>query len=82
MVSNQEFQNYFGMSEVEHLSRTNFDHVSLLLSCGAHTSETSRPFKFLKFWTEKEDFMKVVRENWVARQMLTYLFNLNRRWKK
>ncbi|XP_059313352.1 uncharacterized protein LOC132064401 [Lycium ferocissimum] len=62
MLSNDHLLNWFGHLEVEHLSRTGSDHAPMLLSCNDQTQHFVRPFKFLKFWTEHEDYKEVVRQ--------------------
>ncbi|XP_060190706.1 uncharacterized protein LOC132619967 [Lycium barbarum] len=64
MLSNDHLQNWFDHLEVEHLSRTGSDHAPMLLSCNDQTQHFVRPFKFLKFWTEHEDYKKLsIRED-------------------
>ncbi|XP_059291115.1 uncharacterized protein LOC132044631, partial [Lycium ferocissimum] len=64
MLSNDHLQNWFSHLEVEHLSRTGSDHAPMLLSCNDQTQHFIRPFKFLKFWTEDEDYKELsIRED-------------------
>lgn len=46
------------------MSRTRLDHASLLLNCGCVVQNYIKPFSFLKFWTESDDFMEVVKQSW------------------
>ncbi|KAH0705834.1 hypothetical protein KY285_010364 [Solanum tuberosum] len=64
VVINQSMQDLMG--NVEHFARTGSDHAPLLLTCGGSNKPVSKPFKFLKFWTERDDFKKVVLDNWCA----------------
>jgi len=52
-MMNNEFMGVFGMVEVEHLVRAGSDHASMLLSSGQKNNVPKRPFRFLKFWTER-----------------------------
>lgn len=52
--------------ELEHLARTRSDHGPMLLYCGEQSSHWYKPFKFLNFWTDIEDFKEIVRQNWVS----------------
>ncbi|XP_060200519.1 uncharacterized protein LOC132628770 [Lycium barbarum] len=65
-LSNDYLQNWFGHLEVEHLSRIGSDYAHMLLSCNDQSHHFVRPFKFLKFWTEHEDYKEVVRQNWIS----------------
>lgn len=56
VLMNQMWLGWWLNVEVEHLARTGSDHAPLLLTCGGQVSIISRPFKFLKFWTEHADF--------------------------
>ncbi|XP_060182302.1 uncharacterized protein LOC132611967 [Lycium barbarum] len=58
----QQITNWFGHLEVEHLSRTSSDHAPMLLSCNDQTQHFVRPFKFLKFWTEHEDYKEKMKQ--------------------
>lgn len=51
---------------VEHLRRTGSDHAPLLIRCEKSETRLRKPFKFLKFWTEHQDFKEVVRQSWKA----------------
>ncbi|KAG5610650.1 hypothetical protein H5410_021931 [Solanum commersonii] len=64
VFSNSEFQGLYSHLEVEHLTRDGSDHAALLLSCENRNSKLQRPFKFLKIWTEHEDFKEVVSSGW------------------
>ncbi|KAH0692908.1 hypothetical protein KY290_021060 [Solanum tuberosum] len=55
-----------GNMEVMHLARTGSDHAPLLLTTGGPVPNFSKPFRFLKFWTESDDFTEVVRQTWEA----------------
>ncbi|KAK4726805.1 hypothetical protein R3W88_031722 [Solanum pinnatisectum] len=46
---------------------TGSDHAPLLLSCGSNKISIVKPFKFLKFWMDKEECMDVVQHNWIAK---------------
>lgn len=39
-------------------------HALLLLECGDQQVHTIKPFKFLSFWTEAEDFQNVLQDSW------------------
>nr|XP_009794682.1 PREDICTED: uncharacterized protein LOC104241434 [Nicotiana sylvestris] len=57
---NFQFQNMLPTIEVEHLIRTRSDHAPLLMTCGDHTTNFVKPFRFLNFWTKHATFMKVL----------------------
>ncbi|XP_060195031.1 uncharacterized protein LOC132624242 [Lycium barbarum] len=63
---NDSLQNWFGQLEVEHLSRTGYDHAPLLVSCGNQVENFIKPFRFLKFWVEHDTFLDFVRQQWEA----------------
>ncbi|KAH0771764.1 hypothetical protein KY290_015745 [Solanum tuberosum] len=64
VLYNQDLNELLGYIELQHLSRTGSDHALLLLSCVGCDQNVSRPFRFLKFWTERDDFKEVVKEFW------------------
>lgn len=66
VLVNQELLNWLSILEVEHLSRTGSDHASMFLTCEEQLVIVKKSFKFLKFWTEHESFMDVVKQNWIA----------------
>ncbi|XP_070031995.1 uncharacterized protein [Nicotiana tomentosiformis] len=61
---NLPFQNILPSIEVEHLIRTDSDHAPLLMTCGEHTTNFVKPFRFLNLWTKHATFMDVVTQNW------------------
>ncbi|XP_060211849.1 uncharacterized protein LOC132639421 [Lycium barbarum] len=64
---NQQFQQWFADIEIEHLARTGSDHAPLLISLKEQGQVVIRPFKFLKFWREHQDFLSVVSNNWASK---------------
>lgn len=46
----QQFFDFPGKAELEHLARTGSDHAPLLLTCGGLEKQDNRPFGFLKIW--------------------------------
>ncbi|XP_049385889.1 uncharacterized protein LOC125850006 [Solanum stenotomum] len=66
VVVNQKFSDLYGDTNLQHLTRTGSNHAPLYLSCGNSNQKIVKPFKFLKFWTESEDFKDVVLQNWVS----------------
>ncbi|XP_060194987.1 uncharacterized protein LOC132624185 [Lycium barbarum] len=60
----QQFQQWFAQVEVEHLTRTGSDHAHLFITLGEQSQASIRPFKFLKFLTEHQGFLSIVRDNW------------------
>ncbi|KAH0776353.1 hypothetical protein KY290_007764 [Solanum tuberosum] len=64
VVINQALQDLFGHLEIQHLARIGSDHAPLLLTCGGSTQHYIKPFRFLKFWAESDDFLEVVKQNW------------------
>lgn len=63
-ISNQDFQELVGNLDLQHLARTGSDHAPMILSCGGISQNCIKLFRFLKFWTTRDDFKKVVKENW------------------
>lgn len=66
ILVNQEMQEKFNLTEVEHLSRTGSDHAPMFFTCEDRLSRHKKPFRFLKFWTENPSFIEVVRQNWCS----------------
>lgn len=62
-MTNQLMVDDMGQVELEHLSRTGSDHAPLLLSCRPKTEQIHKSFRLLNFWTKKEDFKELVRQN-------------------
>ncbi|XP_015160507.1 uncharacterized protein [Solanum tuberosum] len=68
VVVNQMLEDLYGNIGVQHLTRTGSDHAPLLLSCEVSNGAIIRPFKFLNFWTKRDDLREVVEQNWVANE--------------
>ncbi|XP_060182209.1 uncharacterized protein LOC132611863 [Lycium barbarum] len=49
-----------------HLARTGSDHAPFLISLKEQAQVVIRPFRFLKFWTEHQDFLSIVSNNWAS----------------
>ena len=49
---------------VSHLARESSDHAPLLMSVSTRLDNKPRPFKFLNFWTGREDFLPMVWDSW------------------
>lgn len=60
VLVNQHLQDTLGYTEVEHLSRIGSDHAPLLVSLGGQNSVVKKPFRFLQFWMEHKDFLRIV----------------------
>lgn len=58
---------------MEYLNKIRSDHSPLLLFCGGQSPQLCRPFKFLMFWTKKEDFKDMVQQNQTSKG-IDYLF--------
>lgn len=63
ILANGDLMGLFPIFEAEYLARDSFEHASLLLSCSDRVANAIKPFRFLKFWTEHENFKNVVRMN-------------------
>ncbi|XP_009614640.1 uncharacterized protein [Nicotiana tomentosiformis] len=61
---NSEWLQSFSDTSVVHLVRTGSDHAPLLISTANTQWEPKKYFKFLDFWTEQDDFLKVVEQAW------------------
>jgi len=59
VVFNHSLLNVYGDTGLQHLSRIVSDHAPLLLTYGVGNIHIPMPFKFFKFWTEREDFKNV-----------------------
>ncbi|KAG5585651.1 hypothetical protein H5410_046085 [Solanum commersonii] len=64
-----------GNMKVMYLSRTGSDHAHLLLHTEGPVPNFSKPFRFLKFWTESDDFTEVIKEDIV--RLKEELFKVN-----
>ncbi|XP_059289278.1 uncharacterized protein LOC132042777 [Lycium ferocissimum] len=62
---NQQFQQWFADIEIEHLARIGSDHAPLFITL-KEGQVLIRPFRFLKFWTDHQDFLSVVSNNWAS----------------
>lgn len=60
---NQLLLDDLGQVDLEHLSRSESDHAPLLFSSGLMAGQIYKPFGFLNFWTKKENFKEVVKQN-------------------
>lgn len=69
------------MVEVEHFSRFESEHAPLLISCCAQILWLKFFSRFLIFWTEKEYFLDVVRNNWVSAESDVFI-DLKQKLKK
>ncbi|XP_071906091.1 uncharacterized protein [Coffea arabica] len=49
---------------ISHLARESSDHAPLLMSVSTRLDNKPRPFKFLNFWTGREDFLPMVQDSW------------------
>ncbi|KAG5571418.1 hypothetical protein H5410_061184 [Solanum commersonii] len=82
IVLNQAFLGLMGRVELDHLARVGFDHAPLPLTCGGQSRYFFRPFKFLKFWIEEEDFKDVVKQNWTLERVDDIFIALKQKMKK
>lgn len=56
MAGNKEFQDSFGISEVEHFSKTDSDHEPRLPSCGVKSPQISKTFQISQAMDWKRGF--------------------------
>nr|XP_027082374.1 uncharacterized protein LOC113704698 [Coffea arabica] len=49
---------------VSHLIRDSSDHAPLLISVSTRLDNKPQSFRFLNFWTSREDFLPIVRDSW------------------
>ncbi|XP_060194965.1 uncharacterized protein LOC132624161 [Lycium barbarum] len=81
ILTNSKLQDWFS-HKVEHLSRTGFDHASLLLTCGDSSQHARKPLRFLKVWIEHESFLEVVNQGWNAEfeadELITFKLKLKK----
>ncbi|WMV32127.1 hypothetical protein MTR67_025512 [Solanum verrucosum] len=64
VLINQQMQDWFNHTEVEHLPRTGSDHAPMLLQYEVTEDRHRKPFRFLKFWTDNGSFKEIVKQNW------------------
>ncbi|KAK4723627.1 hypothetical protein R3W88_026406 [Solanum pinnatisectum] len=64
VLCNQEFEQIFPSSKVQHLIRQGSDHALLHLTCNSEDESIIRSVKFLNFWMKHPKFRTVVEENW------------------
>ncbi|XP_060190740.1 uncharacterized protein LOC132620020 [Lycium barbarum] len=62
-IQPQDYEDFAFCVEVEHLTRTGSDHAPLLITLGEQSQAYIRPFRFVKFWTEHQGFLSIVRNN-------------------
>ncbi|KAG5572007.1 hypothetical protein H5410_061773 [Solanum commersonii] len=61
---NNEFMNTLQESEVHHLIRKGSDHAPLHVSCNNIQEQINKSFRFLNFWANHNEFVRVVEESW------------------
>ncbi|XP_075107134.1 uncharacterized protein LOC142180106 [Nicotiana tabacum] len=61
---NDEWSATFPFVNVRYLPRTGSDHNMLLMTCSIQDTPPIKYFKFLNFWTEKNDFQKIMQDSW------------------
>ncbi|XP_059281287.1 uncharacterized protein LOC132034982 [Lycium ferocissimum] len=81
IMVNSHFQEVFPQIEVEHLTRTGFDHSPLLLSYGEIAINMKKPFRFLNFWIQHESFKEVVKQHWQTKFVGTPFLAFKQRLK-
>ncbi|XP_058111167.1 uncharacterized protein LOC131254181 [Magnolia sinica] len=69
---NSSFPNF----QVEHLSRSNFDHAPLLLVLPKQTFVGPKPFHFQRLWLLYESFQLAVQKAWESKSLLDPMVNL------
>ncbi|XP_060200074.1 uncharacterized protein LOC132628293 [Lycium barbarum] len=67
MIANDEIGAMFPSISVQHLARVSSDHCPLLINLQDQNVNNIKYFKFLNFWTEKDDFQDLVKEHWNQR---------------
>ncbi|KAL0925750.1 hypothetical protein M5K25_004120 [Dendrobium thyrsiflorum] len=71
------------MTHVKHLSRTNFDHVHLLLSIKTNISFVPSSFRFQNMWLLDNGFMNMIHIYWHAPITPDYnIMGMSRLWSK
>ncbi|KAH0748476.1 hypothetical protein KY290_027708 [Solanum tuberosum] len=81
IMVNQSFIDFSGNIEMEHLARTGSDHAPILLTCGGQSSYVRKPFRFLKFWVEKEGFLETVTDSWKSMDSTDVFISLKQKMK-
>lgn len=63
-LNNTEWKLLFPRLEIHHLSRTKFDHCSILLDSEPPTCKLIKPFKFKQIWLTDPSSSTLVRNSW------------------
>jgi mannosylglycoprotein endo-beta-mannosidase len=55
---------HFPMAHVQALARTGSDHTPLLINLGVGRENIQKPFRFEKWWLEKEECARIIFDSW------------------
>ncbi|XP_019241015.1 PREDICTED: uncharacterized protein LOC109221003 [Nicotiana attenuata] len=64
VLMNEEWDEAFNSVRIDHQSKTGSDHKLLLIRCTNDRQKVIKYFKFLNFWTDREDFLSLVESCW------------------
>ncbi|XP_075112636.1 uncharacterized protein LOC142182308 [Nicotiana tabacum] len=76
VLVNQYWMNNYDSTNVNHLIRTRSDHSSLLTIAKNTSQHTTKYFKFLDFWTNKNGFKGVVKQAWDIEMLIPLVQDL------
>ncbi|GAV92140.1 Exo_endo_phos domain-containing protein [Cephalotus follicularis] len=63
-MGNWKWFNCFGDSFAHYLNPGISDHSPISIQLMQHTQSSGRPFKFLNFWADHEDFLPMIAQEW------------------
>lgn len=64
LLINNEWEELFMSTTIQHLARNRFDHCPLLIQFGDSNEDHPKYFRFLDFWLEQDGFKDIVRQAW------------------
>lgn len=64
VFTNAHWASKFPVLEIQHLTRSNSDHVPLLVKSSVFTKAGPSPFRFSKMWITHDDFKNFIKDHW------------------
>ncbi|KAH0702554.1 hypothetical protein KY285_016832 [Solanum tuberosum] len=64
LLINNEWEELFMSTTIQHLARNRSDHFPLLIQFGDSNEDHPKYFRFLDFWLEQDGFKDIVRQAW------------------
>ncbi|XP_060202677.1 uncharacterized protein LOC132631093 [Lycium barbarum] len=81
VVVNDNWNGLFPITEVLHLPRVSSDHCPILISYGNQNENHIKYFRFLNFWVDQDDFLEVVKSNWINHTEGNVMWNIQQKMK-